>query len=59
MIHFWHSDHQKLFLEHDKLQSDYEKVRKDEKEKENQLKELNMKFDRREQAREDLKVMTV
>jgi len=43
-------------LEHEKLQSDYEKLRRDEKEKENQINELNMKFDRREQARDDLKV---
>ena len=50
------SNHQKLYLEHEKLQSDYEKLRKDEKEKEEQIKELHLKFDRREQAREDLKV---
>lgn len=50
------SNHQKLQLEHDKLQSDYEKVKREEREKEVKLKDLLSKFDRREQARQDLKV---
>ena len=50
------SNHQKLFLENEKLQSDYEKLKKDEKDKEVKLRELHIKFDRREQARQDLKV---
>merc|ERR1719427_2183337 len=39
----------------EKLQSDYEKLKKDEKDKEVKLRELHIKFDRREQARQDLK----
>ena len=45
-----------LFLEHGKLQSDFEKLKKEEKDKETKLKDLYVKFDRREQARQDLKV---
>jgi len=43
-------------LEHEKLQGDYEKLRQEERQKEMKLKDLSSKFDRREQAREDLKV---
>ena len=43
-------------MENEKLQSDYEKLKKNEKDKEVKLRELHIKFDRREQARQDLKV---
>ncbi|XP_076808076.1 kinesin heavy chain-like isoform X2 [Clavelina lepadiformis] len=55
MIEGLKDNHQKLFLEHEKLQTDYEKLRKEEREKEMKLKDLHSKFDRREQARQDLK----
>jgi len=55
MIEALNDNHQKLFLENEKLQSDYEKLKKDEKDKEVKLRELHIKFDRREQARQDLK----
>lgn len=38
---------------------DYTKVKKEEREKELKLKDLHSKFDRREQARQDLKVLLV
>uniref|UniRef100_H2ZQE8 Kinesin-like protein n=1 Tax=Ciona savignyi TaxID=51511 RepID=H2ZQE8_CIOSA len=52
---YFPSNHQKLFLENEKLQSDFERLKKEEREKENKLKDLHSKFDRREQARQDLK----
>jgi len=55
MIEGLSDNHQKLFLENEKLQSDYDKLKKDEREKEVKLRELHVKFDRREQARQDLK----
>uniref|UniRef100_H2ZQE9 Kinesin-like protein n=1 Tax=Ciona savignyi TaxID=51511 RepID=H2ZQE9_CIOSA len=55
MIEQLKDNHQKLFLENEKLQSDFERLKKEEREKENKLKDLHSKFDRREQARQDLK----
>nr|XP_026689586.1 kinesin heavy chain isoform X1 [Ciona intestinalis] len=55
MIEALKDNHQKLFLENEKLQSDYEKLKKEERDKELKLKDLHSKFDRREQARQDLK----
>lgn len=55
MIEALNDNHQKLFLENEKLQSDYDKLKKEEREKEVKLRELHIKFDRREQARQDLK----
>nr|CAB3259108.1 kinesin heavy chain isoform 5C [Phallusia mammillata] len=55
MIESLKDNYQKLQLEHDMLRSDHEKVKKEEKEKELKLKDLHSKFDRREQARQDLK----
>uniref|UniRef100_H2ZQF0 Kinesin-like protein n=1 Tax=Ciona savignyi TaxID=51511 RepID=H2ZQF0_CIOSA len=57
MIEQLKDNHQKLFLENEKLQSDFERLKKEEREKENKLKDLHSKFDRREQARQDLKVI--
>ncbi|XP_039255944.2 kinesin heavy chain-like isoform X1 [Styela clava] len=48
-------DFQKLELENRKLQGDFEKLKKDEKDKEQELKDLHIQFDRREQAKQDLK----
>ena len=53
------SNHNKLFLENEKLQNDYDRLKKDERDKEVKLRELHIKFDRREQARQDLKVFSL
>ncbi len=57
-MHDDYSNHQKLFLENEQLQNDYDKLKKDERDKEVKLRDLHIKFDRREQARQDLKVWT-
>merc|ERR1739838_404004 len=55
MIEALNDNHNKLFLENEKLQNDYDRLKKDERDKEVKLRELHIKFDRREQARQDLK----
>ncbi|XP_052839647.1 kinesin heavy chain [Drosophila gunungcola] len=47
--------HQKLLLTHQQMSVDYEKVRQEEAEKSNELQNIILTNDRREQARKDLK----
>ncbi|XP_033116058.1 kinesin heavy chain-like isoform X3 [Anneissia japonica] len=46
---------QRLSLAHEKLKLDYEKLKAEEAEKAKRLSELSQQFDRREQAKQDLK----
>ncbi|NP_999628.1 kinesin heavy chain [Strongylocentrotus purpuratus] len=46
---------QRMTLQHEKLQLDYEKLKIEEAEKAAKLRELSQQFDRREQAKQDLK----
>ena len=51
-----HSQNQKLTLAQEKLQADYDKLKSEENEKTAKLAELSLQIDKREQAKQDLKV---
>lgn len=55
VVLFLCSTSQKLQLALDKLQNDYDRLKHEETEKTSKLAELSLQFDRREQAKQDLK----